>query len=715
MVNATHDEAFVDLEIRIFPAQEQGYPVEITLGGEQEFPRGYVPPELAEWTPGGDPVAAGQQLFELLFADPKLREAWAEARGQASRKLRVRLYIDIHAPELHTLPWELLHDGAKMLSANVLTPFSRYLPAAMPWGGLIQERPIRVLVAISNPNDLERYRLAPLDVALEREILEDGLRQPEETEAPEEVKLEVTYLEPPITLARLETELRRGYHILHYLGHGAYSARRQQAALYLQDEAGNTAVVPDDALIQMLARQELRPQLVFLAACQSAVRSTGDAFRGLGPKLVQIGMPAVVAMQDFLEMQMARKLTSAFYQNLLAHGIVDRAINEARSVLLSDRLATNDIAVAVPVIFLRLKSGQLWGDEVDARGKPPGEKPETFWEELILTIEEGRCIPFIGPRVHGRWLPTPSDVAASWIAKMPDYPFEDLTLGRVAQYRTNISNLGATSTRNAYIETLTQEFISRLPEELQEKAMAEPEEDDEPSSGRRSRRRRRSRSQQQTLLQRIEAVGWQNLAGDDPNEFHSVLASLELPLYMTTNCDPLMAAALKDWDKAPVREVCRWHSALDDLPSRFEDDPNYEPSFESPMVYHLLGSDEVPDSPVVTENDMMQFLINTAAEMDRIPNYIRGALASNLLLFVGYSLYDWEFQVLMHGLIKNLDRRRSFKHVAVQLDIDDVGEDHVEAVQEFLQQYFQDVNINVFWGTSKQFIAELREWWEADT
>ncbi len=701
MADTTHDEAYVDLEIRIFQAHEQGYPVEITLGGEQEFPRGYVPPELADWTPGGDPTADGQQLFDLLFADPQLRAAWAEARGRADRR-RIRLRIDTTAAELHTLPWEMIAVDDLMLAANAATPFSRYLPVALPWGGVVEERPIRVLAVISNPDDLAaEYNLAPLDLAAERAILEEALAETED--------VEIDFLDGPATLENIEDALRDGYHVLHYVGHGAFSRRRQQAALYLQDDAGHTQIVKDDAWIGMLARLPERPHLVFLAACQSASRATGDAFRGLGPKLIHAGVPAVVAMQDVVAIQTARKLGEVFYRRLAEHGIVDQAINEARSTLLT----TGREDAAVPVLFMRLKSGQLWGDEVDARGKPPGEKPETFWEELILSIEEGRCIPFIGPRVHGRWLPTPADVAASWIVKMPDYPFEDLTLGRVAQYRTNISNLGATSTRNAYIETLTQEFISRLPEELQEKAMAEPEEDDEPSSGRRSRRRRRSRSQQQTLLQRIEAVGWQNLTGDDPNEFHRVLASLELPLYMTTNCDPLMAAVLKDWDKAPVREVCRWHSDLDDLPSRFEDDPNYEPSFESPMVYHLLGSDEVPDSPVITENDMMQFLINTAAEMDRIPNYIRGALASNLLLFVGYSLYDWEFQVLMHGLIKNLDRRRSFKHVAVQLDVDDVGENHIDAVQKFLQQYFQDVNINVFWGTSKQFIAELREQWDA--
>lgn len=688
MANATHDEAFVDLEIRIFQAHEQGYPVEITLGGEQEFPRGYVPPELAEWTPGGDPAADGQQLFELLFADPQLREAWAEARGRASEKLRVRLYIDIHAPELHTLPWELLHDGAKMLSANVLTPFSRYLPAAMPWGGLIQERPIRILVAISNPHDLERYRLAPLDVALEREILEDSLRQSEGAEEPEEVKLEVTYLEPPITLARLETELRRGYHILHYLGHGAYSARRQQAALYLQDEAGNTAIVPDDALIQMLTRQELRPQLIFLAACQSAVRSTGDAFRGLGPKLVQIGMPAVVAMQDSLEMQMARKLTSAFYQNLLAHGIVDRAINEARSVLLSDRQATNDIAVAVPVIFLRLKSGQLWGDEVDARGEVLGARnPRIFWTGMMKMIQRGKCLPIIGPRVHGRYLPQPSEIARRW-SELHGYPFSNKDeLARVAQYMA--SHQGEDFPRYELLETLKNEFRRRLPEELR------PE--DEPD----------------TLSEMVDAVEWKSLVADDPNAPHEVLASLELPLYLTTNIDNFMVEAIRANGKAPAREICRWNEYLDWLPSLFEDDPDYEPTVEAPLVYHLFGSDQEVDSLALTEDHYLDLLIRISAERDRLPNYIRGALSNNSLMFVGYSLYDWEFRVIMRGLVATMDRRRRFKHVAVQLEFDDAGGADTNAVQTFLQQYFQEADINVFWGTAEQFIAELREQWEA--
>ncbi len=141
-------------------------------------------------------------VIDTLFADGDLRAAWAEARGQAPQR-RVRLRIDHYAAELHALPWELLQQDAVMLSANTDTPFSRYLPIALPWGGAVLERPIRVLVVISNPTDLQsKYDLAPVDVDLERGIMETAL----EAIGPDE--LQVDFLEAPVTAERLEDALR---------------------------------------------------------------------------------------------------------------------------------------------------------------------------------------------------------------------------------------------------------------------------------------------------------------------------------------------------------------------------------------------------------------------------------------------------------------------------------------------------------------------------
>jgi hypothetical protein len=116
---------------------------------------------------------------------------------------------------------------------------------------------------------------------------------------------------------------------------------------------------------------------------------------------------------------------------------------------------------------------------------------------------------------------------------------------------------------------------------------------------------------------------------------------------------------------------------------------------------------------VLAEDDYLNFLVRISAERDRIPNIIREALSSSALLFVGYSLYDWELRVLLRGLVASLDQRLRFKHVAVQLEFGEAGEAETTAVQTFLQQYFQEADINVFWGSPAQFAAELREHWEA--
>jgi hypothetical protein len=64
----------------------------------------------------------------------------------------------------------------------------------------------------------------------------------------------------------------------------------------------------------------------------------------------------------------------------------------------------------------------------------------------------------------------------------------------------------------------------------------------------------------------------------------------------------------------------------------------------------------------------------------------------------------------MRGLVATLDQRLQLNHVAVQLEQKDVGD--MMAVQEFLQKYFQAAKINVYWGSTAQFMAELREHWE---
>jgi hypothetical protein len=339
----THEsDPILDLEIHIAARRDAHYPVRIRLGDEQDFHGEVAADALMSRN-------EGRAIFATLFADPQLRRAWDMACGKSQRR-RVRLWLDADAPELHALPWETLHDGQTWLAASAATPFSRYLPSDAPWGGLVTERPIRILSVIANPADLARYDLAPLDMAAERSLLATALGDL----VPQHFELE--HLAAPATLERLESALAAEPHVLHFVGHGTFSHKRGEAALYLQDAASNTQIVTEAQLVAMLRRQATSPRLIFLAACQSAARSTADAFAGMAPKLVQAGVPAVVAMQDKVAISAVGKLTTAFYEALLRCGEVDRALNAARSLLLTGQSPD----AGVPVLLMRLRNGRLW-------------------------------------------------------------------------------------------------------------------------------------------------------------------------------------------------------------------------------------------------------------------------------------------------------------------------------------------------------------------
>jgi CHAT domain len=168
--------------------------------------------------------------------------------------------------------------------------------------------------------------------------------------------------EGPTTFETL-TRLAGRHEIVHFVGHGFFGREQARgeghAAVYLEKEDGGWAAAPDTDLVDRVAPLEPPPPyLVFLSACQSA-RQEADAahpFVGLGPKLVQAGVPAVVGMQAAIPAEVNRELVGEFYRNLLEHGIVDLALNQARLALYRRR----DMDWAIPVLFSRLKGGRLF-------------------------------------------------------------------------------------------------------------------------------------------------------------------------------------------------------------------------------------------------------------------------------------------------------------------------------------------------------------------
>lgn len=673
---------YEDLEIRILVKQPGGYPVEMTLNGAQQFPRVMLDPAFLPWNPSLSPEDDGERLFRWLFASEDLLAAWAEVRGQRPQR-RIRLRIDADAPELHTLPWELLRDPGEgavpiPLAAATATPFSRYLAGKWRPGMPILKRPIRILALIANPDNLQEFELAPVDVQQEFDLLKEALG---------DLDVDLVPLQPPCNLPALEETLRQGFHILHIISHGRYNPEKGSAVLYLADEKNRVKLVYDHELAEMISRQLAdteqqmadKLRLVFLASCESAVRSPAEAFRGLAPQLVAAGVPAVLAMQDQVSVETARTFTRSFYRQLLAHGQVDLACNEARSTLLSARLPGQ----AIPVLFMRLLKGQLLG----SRGRILGDRTEGFWTTLLQNIEEKWCTPFLGPGVTADLLPSPVELAQE-LAEEYNYPFPTTeSLPRVAQFVATLDN-----------RRLREQTIRKMAIGYRDRMGLKGDLAD-------TRRK---------LSEIVADSNWSEQSRVRmESEIHHQLADLDLPLYLTTNLDNFMTLALESKGHAPRRLSVNWRNIASQSvqrPLAYLDPP---PSQEEPVVLHLFGIDEDIRSLVLTEDDYLDYLTSISRDYKHlIPTKVDEALASTTLLFLGYRLQDLDLKVILRGLLTNQDQSGwDMPHVAVQIDSETVSQvDHEEATRYF-QKYFANSKIDVYWGTTQQFVADLHSRW----
>ena len=122
-----------------------------------------------------------------------------------------------------------------------------------------------------------------------------------------------------------------------------------------------------------------------------------------------------------------------------------------------------------------------------------------------------------------------------------------------------------------------------------------------------------------------------------------------------------------------------------------------------------------PKSLVLTENDYLEFLVNIASIHDSesllIPSAVLSAFTNNPLLFVGYSLQDWTFKVIFHGILSAIPEVHRRRSVSVQL-LPPLNGDTAEIEEQarlYLTQYLErDWRISVFWGSAADFCRELR-------
>ncbi len=224
----------------------------------------------------------------------------------------------------------------------------------------------------------------------------------------------------------------------------------------------------------------------------------------------------------------------------------------------------------------------------------------------------------------------------------------------------------------------------------------------------------RELADQLTFSEFAAHLGYPRFDPPDSNPF-LILADLPLPIYLTTSYHDFLEVALRRAGKMPRAEICRWQRGLEGLPSVFDGDSllekgkKYQPSSQEPLVYHLHGLDERPDSLVLTEDDYLQFLVAMSRDKgdqakDPVPARVRQAIADSALILLGYPLSGWAFRSLFWGLIKD-----TIPHTGVftiQLEPTPVQRKYFE---DYLKR---EASLEAYWGDIYQYTGELYRKWK---
>jgi hypothetical protein len=677
-------DQIADLELGLHRREAGKYTVEMRFmlpGSESDIRLGQDRSINAEFdfadlgSKAENPAAYGTALAKALFADPDLLKEFSKARVSAQTAksaLRVRLVIGPSAPELNSLYWESLRDpdDEKVpLFTGEQVLFSRYL-SSLDWRqvSLRSKGELKALVAIANPSDLSEYPdLAPVDVAGELKRAQAALSGIPVTALPASAG-------EHCTLNAIIDAAQDGLDILYIVAHGMFL--KDEPWLWLEDESGKVARVSGYDLAARIRKLDNQPRLVVLASCQSAGKGAGEALQSLGPRLAEGGVPAVVAMQGSISMDTVEKFMPVFFTELQKDGQIDRAISVAR-----DRVNTQD-DFWMPVLFMRLRSGRIWyeagfGEEGDAEFKK--------WRSLLSNLETGNCTPILGGGLHEPLYGSNRDLALS-LADTSKYPLQTFfrdALPQVTQYLSidqDISTL--LNELNAQIRTrLQSRYADALPDNLKGKNAP--------------------------VLDLISFTG-QQLRQKNPVEQHKVLAELKLPVYITTNYDNLMFDALKEAGADPQLVVCPWSDRFS-VPSIYDKEPDFLPTPQRPLVYHLFGHFSEPDSMVLTEDDHFEFLIGVTRNKALIPNRVLRVLVDSATMFLGFQLDDWSFRIFFRYImdLQGSRGRDKYAHIAVQVDPDEIRNIDPKRAREYLEDYFRSGSINIYWGQSQDFLQAL--------
>jgi len=330
----------------------------------------------------------------------------------------------------------------------------------------------------------------------------------------------------------------------------------------------------------------------------------------------------------------------------------------------------------------------------------PQPEAETAAEAIIRLIDNDKVVPIVGNALVNELMIGSHDALVkrweSWIK----YPQSEQghKLARMTQF-ASISQAGDSAANETRIKYRYNEFLkAALQAKAKRDAAVEQARSDDVEE----------EAPRLTVSDMARRFDYPHLDDDETNPL-LLLAALPLSIFVTTCFHETLEDALrtKPQQKAARTEVFRWRDGLDSIPSIFDREPDYEPTPQQPLVYHLHGLDRYPESLVLTEDDHLDFLTNIFREGRNIHPRVRQALTESSLVLIGYHPREWDFRTVFRGVIRPRPQSILKDNVYIQVDRSDGH------MADYLEKYMRQSFFEVQWCEPANFIRELYQGWQA--
>lgn len=392
------------------PAGERSFEVSVlrSPAGEGEVVKRAIPPDLSQLAfhlerrslALSGLITLGEALADLLLPE-RLRALFVRSLDRLEKDQGLRLRLRLPAG-LADLPWEYMYipragdtkesdkDVTGFLALDPRISIVRHEPLGAPADFDATPRPRRILAAMACPKN----GFEALDLEREKNQLEailagiSGLR-----------------FEPweHARASDLAQRLADGVDIFHFAGHGDFDAAmgalpltvEGQGALIFEDDDQQPVSISSDQIAANLGGRGV--QLVVLGACLTGRRDGQNRWSGVAAALMEVGIPAVIAMQYKISDRAAIRFMAGFYAALAAGQTLDQAVSTGRLTVFNDLHPLRESPElgklwrdwGVPTLYLRA--------DQDFRLTAITDEDERHSAEQALKISVKRSLDTIGP------------------------------------------------------------------------------------------------------------------------------------------------------------------------------------------------------------------------------------------------------------------------------------------------------------------------------